>query len=163
MQVFIHSGRYLNFFLPFISLCRKKFESFRTISISVYFNLLSLYLSDHELNKHIDVLSKLYPILVKLLCNVPMEEFCTELDTFDVSLLQDKSYFCNFCVSLQKKLSDQMTEFLSVAVNMSQHPQLSLTTSGYLHLLVIYFCKKCVTEFVDKPDSDINNDITMSE
>ena len=121
-------------------------------------SLLSLYLSDHELNKHIDLLSKLCPILVKLLCNVPMEEFYTELDTFNVSLLHDNSSFCNFCVSLQEKLSDQMTEFLSVAVNMSQHPQLPLATSGYLHLLVIYFCKNCVTSFIDKPDSDINNE-----
>ena len=121
-------------------------------------SLLLLYLSDHELNKHIDLLSKVCPVLVKLLCSIPIEEFCTELNSFKVSLLQDSSSFCNFCVSLQEKLSEQMTEFLSVAMNMSQHPKLLLAPYGYLHLLIIYFCKNYVTPFIGKTDFEINND-----
>ena len=121
-------------------------------------SLLSLYLSDHELNKHLDLLSKLCPILVRLLCNVPMEEFYSEFNTFDVLLLQDNSFLCNFCDSLQEKLSGQMTDFLSVAMNMSQHPQLPLAPSGYLHLLVIYFCKNFVTPFLGKTEFDIDNE-----
>ncbi|KAI6660542.1 hypothetical protein LOD99_14126 [Oopsacas minuta] len=118
--------------------------------------LLSIYLADHELDKHIDVLAKLCPVLIRLLCNLSMDKYFAEINKFDISLLKDYSTLNNYCVNLEENLSNCMSEFLPAALNLSQHTQIPLAQSGYLHLLIVYFSKLYVSPIIGDITSESN-------
>ena len=123
--------------------------------------LLSLYLADHELTKHTDLLTKLCPILTQLMCNIPMSQFYGEINKFDFSLLQNNTSLSNFLLALEHRISASMLEFLPAALNLSQHSQLSLclAESGYLHLLLAFFSKLYITPLLNKTTPDNNSDL----
>ena len=146
----------------FLSLChllicaKEKFDTMDQALSHSILRLLSLYLTDHELNKHSDLLYELCPILTQLMCHIPMDQFYAEINKFDFSLLQEYPSLSNFLLGLENKLSDSMLEFLPAAMNLSQHSQLSysLAESGYLHLLLAYFSKLYVRPVLNNSSSD---------
>ena len=148
----------------FISLCHllmcakeKSYTMDQTLSRSIL-KLLSLFLTDHELNKHSDLLTKLCPILTQLMCSIPMDQYYGEINKFEFSLLHDYTTLSNFLFGLESKLSDQMLDFLPAAMNLSQLSN-CLTDSGYLHLLLAYFSKLFVAPVLNKITSDSSSDI----
>ena len=105
--------------------------------------LLGMFLSDHELDTHVDMLLVLSPVLVQLLSKVPIAQILAEVNKFDLSLIQDASSFCSFLAGIVDNLTDGMGDFLPAALNFCQHLALSrrLAESGYYQLLLLYFAR----------------------